>query len=79
MLKDMREEAKFQPDEILYNGLLDGCAREHRLQEALDLFAQMRAEGVKPSNYAARAMRTQMPRGVSHGHADAAWRESWSP
>ena len=29
MLMVMREEAEFQLDEILYNGLLDGCAEEH--------------------------------------------------
>merc|ERR1719263_1199621 len=51
VLKDMREEGKFKPDEILYNSLLDGCAKEHRLQEALDLFATMKAEGVRPSNF----------------------------
>merc|ERR1719161_2094551 len=51
VLKDMREEGKFKPDEILYNSLLDGCAKEHRLQEDLDLFATMKAEGVRPSNF----------------------------
>merc|ERR1719443_276246 len=51
VLSDMRTEGKFKPDEILYNSLLDGCAKEHRLQEALDLFARMRADGVKPSNF----------------------------
>merc|ERR1719473_653609 len=51
VLKEMREDGKFTPDEILYNSLLDGCAKEHRLQEALDLFAQMRAEAVRPSNF----------------------------
>merc|ERR1719158_381464 len=51
VLAEMRKEGKLQPDEVFYNSLLDGCAKEHRLQEALDLFATMRAEGVKPSNF----------------------------
>jgi len=51
VLKDMRAEGKFKPDEILYNSLLDGCAKEHWLQEALDLYATMQAEGVRPSNF----------------------------
>merc|ERR1719161_1431640 len=51
VLAEMRKEGKFQPDEVFYNSLLDGCAKEHRLQEALDLFAVMRAQGVRPSNF----------------------------
>merc|ERR1719230_2051403 len=51
VLAEMRKNGNFQPDEVFYNSLLDGCAKEHRLQEALDLFAVMRAEGVKPSNF----------------------------
>merc|ERR1719456_88994 len=51
VLAEMRKEGNFQPDEVFYNSLLDGCAKEHRLQEALDLFATMRSEGVKPSNF----------------------------
>merc|ERR1719393_692995 len=50
-LKEMRDTDGLVPDEVLYNSLLDGCAKEHRLQEALDLFATMRSEGVKPSNF----------------------------
>merc|ERR1719207_490101 len=51
VLQEMRDKDGLVPDEVLYNSLLDGCAKEHRLQEALDLFATMRAEGVRPSNY----------------------------
>merc|ERR1719218_126755 len=51
VLAEMRKAGKFQPDEVLYNSLLDGCAKEHRLQEALDLFSTMRARGVRPSNF----------------------------
>merc|ERR1719487_1654217 len=51
VLREMRDTDGLAPDEVLYNSLLDGCAKEHRLQEALDLFASMRAEGVRPSNF----------------------------
>merc|ERR1719450_325468 len=51
VFQEMRDTDALVPDEMLYNSLLDGCAKEHRLQEALDLFATMRAEGVKPSNF----------------------------
>merc|ERR1719191_2295382 len=42
---------KFQPDEVMYNSLLDGCAREHRPDDALKLLSSMRQGGVAPSNY----------------------------
>merc|ERR1719387_572487 len=51
VFQEMRDVDALVPDEMLYNSLLDGCAKEHRLQEALDLFAMMRAEGVRPSNF----------------------------
>jgi len=51
VLQEMQDTDSLVPDEMLYNSLLDGCAKEHRLQEALDLFATMRAEGVRPSNF----------------------------
>merc|ERR1719502_1402628 len=51
VFQEMRSTSTLVPDEMLYNSMLDGCAKEHRLQEALDLFASMRAEGVRPSNF----------------------------
>ncbi|EER02847.1 pentatricopeptide repeat-containing protein, putative [Perkinsus marinus ATCC 50983] len=42
---------KFAPDEIMYNSLLDGCAKQHRVDQALQLLDEMRANGVAPSNY----------------------------
>merc|ERR1719199_1065648 len=51
VVREMQETSFLKPDEILYNSLLDGCAKEHRVKEALDLFAQMRAQGVQPSNF----------------------------
>merc|ERR1719428_114695 len=51
VLAEMRADGRHQPDEILYNCLLDGCAKEHRLEEALALFEEMKGEGVPPSNF----------------------------
>merc|ERR1719409_1839900 len=51
VLADMRADGRHVPDEILYNCLLDGCAKEHRLEEALSLFEEMKAQGVRPSNF----------------------------
>merc|ERR1719235_2021879 len=51
VLNEMRLGGKHQPDEILYNCLLDGCAKEHRLEEALVLWEEMKAQGVRPSNF----------------------------
>lgn len=51
ILKDMRSEGKFTPDEVMYNSLLDGCAKEHRPNDALRLLDEMKESGVAPSNY----------------------------
>jgi len=51
LLQDMEREGKFAPDEVMYNSLLDGCAKQHRLEAALRLLDAMRAAGVVPSNY----------------------------
>lgn len=47
----MRKELRIKPDGVLYNSLLDGCARQSRLEEALALFEEMKQEGVAPSNF----------------------------
>merc|ERR1719446_1699336 len=39
------------PDEVMYNSLLDGCAKEHRPDDALKLIQDMKKAGVPPSNY----------------------------
>jgi len=50
-LAEMRAEGKYKPDEILYNCLLDGCAKEHRLEDAMALYEQMKQASVVPSNF----------------------------
>merc|ERR1719231_2217707 len=47
----MKRDGRFAPDQILYNSLLDGCAKEHRVDEALQLLEDMRKSGVTPSNF----------------------------
>jgi len=51
LLRQMCNESGLKPDEVMYNSLLDGCAREQRLDDALSLLAEMRAAGIAPSNY----------------------------
>jgi pentatricopeptide repeat protein len=48
---DLQAEGKCAPDEVMFNSLLGGCAKEFRLDEALQLVSQMRSYGVAPSNY----------------------------
>merc|ERR1719364_264896 len=42
ILAEMRASGKHKPEEILYNSLLDGCAKEHRLEDAMALYADMK-------------------------------------
>jgi len=51
ILAEMKADGKHQPDEILYNCLLDGCAKEHRLEDAMALYEQMKQANVMPSNF----------------------------
>merc|ERR1719428_1679314 len=51
ILAQMRAEGKHKPDEILYNSLLDGCAKEHRLEDAMALYEEMKQANVLPSNF----------------------------
>jgi pentatricopeptide repeat protein len=43
--------AKFKPDEIMYNTLLDGCARQGLYDRGMKLLADMEGAGVRPSNF----------------------------
>merc|ERR1719506_210792 len=51
IVKDMQSDGKLIPDEVMYNSILDGCAKEHRPTEALNILAQMKEVGVSPSNF----------------------------
>merc|ERR1719456_683975 len=50
VLEEMKFTKNLKPDEILCNSLLEGCAREHRVDLALPLLEQMKELGVAPSN-----------------------------
>jgi len=51
VLDDMKASGKHAPDEVMYNSLLGGCAKEHRPDEAIQLLNDMRKYKVTPSNY----------------------------
>jgi len=51
VLDEMKSGGKLLPDEIMYNVLLDGCARESRVEEALKLLESMTSAGIAPSNH----------------------------
>jgi len=47
----MKASGKYAPDEVMYNSLLSGCAKEHKPDEALQILSDMKKSGVAPSNY----------------------------
>ena len=47
----MKKEGKYAADEILYNSLLDGYAKQYRVEEAIQLPDEIRPAGVSPSSY----------------------------
>merc|ERR1719426_548626 len=51
VLADMTSRGEHEPDEILYNSLLDGCAKQHRVDDALGLIESMAKNNVRPSNF----------------------------
>merc|ERR1719183_2076082 len=51
-LKDgMVQTTKFKPDEIMYNTLLDGCARQGLYDRGFTVLDEMERDGINPSNY----------------------------
>merc|ERR1719301_373560 len=51
VLNEMVANGVHEPDEILYNSLLDGCAKQHRVDDALKLAEDMHKNNVRPSNF----------------------------
>jgi len=51
VLKEMQQDTKLKPDEIMYNSLLDGCARSNLFEEGQELLKQMLEAGIAPSNF----------------------------
>merc|ERR1719353_982290 len=51
VLNEMVANGVRESDEILYNSLLDGCAKQHRVDDALKLVEDMHKHNVRPSNF----------------------------
>merc|ERR1719301_224554 len=51
VLNEMVANGVHEPEEILYNSLLDGCAKQHRVDDALKLVEDMHKHNVRPSNF----------------------------
>lgn len=51
VLEEMKQSTEFRPDEIAYNTLLDGCARQGLYARGVATLEMMEKEGVRPSNF----------------------------
>merc|ERR1719158_1797779 len=51
LLDDMRRTTKIVPDEIMFNTLLDGCARQGLYDRGMALLEKMKKSGARPSNF----------------------------
>merc|ERR1719456_1423866 len=51
VFEEMKSSGKVLPDEIIYNVLMDGCARETLVDDALKLLQSMQGAGITPSNH----------------------------
>jgi len=51
VVEEMKSGGKLLPDEIMYNVLLDGCAKATLVDEALKLLQSMQDSGIAPSNH----------------------------
>jgi len=49
--ESMLSTTNFRPDEIMYNTILDGCARKGLYERGMTLLDDMRASGIRPSNF----------------------------
>jgi pentatricopeptide repeat protein len=51
VFEDMKRNPQFKPDEITYNTLIDGCARQGLFEKGMQYLREMQEVGVRPSNY----------------------------
>ena len=51
ILNDMRRDTNLKPDEIMYNSLIDGCAKNGLHEQGLQLLDEMVSDGIRPSNF----------------------------
>jgi pentatricopeptide repeat protein len=51
LMESMKQSKDARPDELAYNTLLDGCARQGLYQRGMQVFATMEEESIAPSNF----------------------------
>lgn len=51
VVDDMLQNTALRPDEVMYNTLLDGCARQGLYERGIALLAEMEQAGIPPSNF----------------------------
>jgi pentatricopeptide repeat protein len=51
LFDDMSRTTDLVPDEIMFNSLIDGCARQGLYDRGMGMFEKMKASGVRPTNY----------------------------
>eukprot|EP00930_Biecheleria_cincta_P060309 TRINITY_DN45988_c0_g1_i1.p1 TRINITY_DN45988_c0_g1~~TRINITY_DN45988_c0_g1_i1.p1 ORF type:complete len:753 (+),score=177.43 TRINITY_DN45988_c0_g1_i1:105-2363(+) len=51
VFEDMQQTPNMAPDEVVYNTLLDGCARYGRFERGMKVIDTMRAAGIPASNF----------------------------
>jgi pentatricopeptide repeat protein len=49
--ESMVSTTEFQPDEIMYNTILDGCARKGLYDRGMALLVEMEKSGIRPTNF----------------------------
>eukprot|EP00927_Polykrikos_kofoidii_P008648 TRINITY_DN135_c0_g1_i8.p1 TRINITY_DN135_c0_g1~~TRINITY_DN135_c0_g1_i8.p1 ORF type:complete len:805 (+),score=106.70 TRINITY_DN135_c0_g1_i8:71-2485(+) len=69
LVENMRLTTSFVPDEIMYNSLLDGCARSGLFDKGAEVLADMEAAGVKPTNFTLSLLMKLAGRGRQLGKA----------
>lgn len=51
LVEGMVQTTKYKPDEIMYNTLLDGCARQGFYDRGMTLLKKMEGAGIHPTNF----------------------------
>jgi len=51
LMETMKKSASLKPDEMVYNTLLDGCARQKLYTRGMAVFKEMQDVGIHPSNF----------------------------
>mmetsp|Transcript_115177 Transcript_115177/g.199067 ORF Transcript_115177/g.199067 Transcript_115177/m.199067 type:complete len:664 (-) Transcript_115177:22-2013(-) len=51
LMEQMVQTTDLRPDEIMYNTLFDGCARQYLYDKGMEMLEEMQTFGVQPTNY----------------------------